>query len=152
VTGAFTQTSGSTALAFAGRLSAAGGVSLQGGTLSGSGTVVGNVTNAASVLAGDATTTGTLTITGNYTQTVAGRLTLKIAGVGLYDLLAVSGSAALAGTLQVTLLGGYAPPAGTNFRVLTAGSRSGTFGTLAGDAALFDPLYDATGLTLRRRP
>ena len=151
VTGTFTQTGGSTALAFAGTLSVAGGVNLQAGTLSGAGRIIGNVTNAASVSAGDATTTGTLTITGNYTQTTTGRLTAKIASAFLFDVLAVSGAATLAGTLDVTLLGGYSPPTGTLFRVLTAGSLNGAFGTLAGDGSLFDPLYDSTGLTLRRR-
>jgi hypothetical protein len=152
VTGTFTQTGGNTTLA-GGTLSAAGGVSLQGGTLSGSGTIVGNVTNAALIVVGDATSIGTLSITGNYTQTVAGSLTLKLGGTvfGRFDQLVVSRTATLAGTLTVRLVNGYTPAAGDTLRVLTAGSLTGTFGTLAGDGALFDPLYDATGLTLRRR-
>jgi hypothetical protein len=152
VTGTFTQTGGSTMLA-GGTLSAAGGVSLQGGTLSGSGTIVGNVTNAALIVVGDATTIGALSITGNYTQTVTGSLTQKLGGTafGQFDRLVVSSMATLAGTLTVRLVNGYMPAAGDTLRVLTAGSLTGTFGTLAGDGALFDPLYDATGLTLRRR-
>ena len=152
VTGTFTQTAGITTLA-GGTLSAAGGVSLQGGTLSGSGVIVGNVTNAASIVVGDATTIGTLSITGRYTQTAAGSLTLKLGGTGFgrFDTLVVSNAATLAGTLAVRLVNGYMPAAGDILRVLTASSLTGTFGTLAGDGPLFNPLYDATGLTLRRQ-
>jgi len=152
VTGNFIQTDGSTTLA-GGTLSAAGGLSLLGGTLSGSGTIIGNVTNAASIIVGDATTLGTLTINGSYTQTSAGNLTLKLGGIasGQFDRLVVSNTAALAGTLTVRLVNGYSPASGDSLRVLTAGSLSGTFGVLAGDGPLFDPLYDTTGLALRRR-
>jgi hypothetical protein len=149
VTGMFTQTGGSTILV-GGTLSANGGVSLQGGTLSGSGTIVGTVTNAAAIVVGDATTIGTLSITGTYTQTSAGSLTLKVGGTvfGRFDRLSVTGSAVLAGTLQVTVMAGYTPMPGDSIRVLTADSLSGMFNAVTGP---FDPQYDATGLTLRRR-
>lgn len=153
VTGSFTQTGGSTTMA-SGTLSAAGGVSLQGGTLFGlGGRINGNVTNAASIVVGDATTIGALTIGDNYVQTAAGNLTLKLGGTtpGRFDQLTVFGTAALAGTLTVRLVNGYVPTSGDTLRVLTAPSLTGGFETLDGDGPLFDPQYDATGLTLRKR-
>ena len=151
IAGGFTQSGGSTILT-GGTLAVGSGIFLQGGTLSGAGQIIGDVFNAASIMVGDATTAGTLNITGNYTQTADGLLRLKLGGTaaGRFDQLVVSGSAALAGTLRITLFAGYVPASGDSLRVLTAGTRTGTFDTLDGDGPLFNPLYDATGLTLRR--
>jgi hypothetical protein len=68
-----------------------------------------------------------------------------------YDRLAVSGTATLDGTLDVSFSAGFCATMGDSFRVLAAGARTGTFSAInisgAGNAVL-DPLYDATGLTL----
>jgi hypothetical protein len=151
VAGAFMQSGGSTVLA-GGTLAVGSGLFLVAGTLSGSGQIIGDVFNSASIVVGDPTTIGTLTITGNYTQTADGTLALKLGGtgVGRFDRLVVSGTAALAGTLHITLIAGYIPASGDSLRVLVAGTLTGTFDTLDGDGPLFDPLYDGTGLTLRR--
>ena len=151
IAGGFMQSGGSTILS-GGTLAVGSGIFLRGGTLSGAGQIIGDVFNSASIMVGDATTAGTLNINGNYTQTADGLLMLKLGGTaaGRFDQLVVSGSAALAGTLRVTLFAGYMPASGDSLRVLTAGTRTGTFDTLDGDGPLFNPLYDGTGLTLRR--
>jgi hypothetical protein len=45
------------------------------------------------------------------------------------DLITMSGSATLAGTLTVSLVGGFTPNVGQSFTLLTASTRSGAFGT-----------------------
>jgi len=112
-----------------GLLSAAN-VSLSGGLLTDSGTIQANVTNAAAVEPGDPF--GTLTIQGNYTQTAAGNLLIQIGGANQYGQLVISGSAALAGTLEVSLLGDYVPAAGTSFQILTFAAYTGDFATELG--------------------
>lgn len=60
-------------------------------------------------------------------------LEIKLAGLAQgtqYDKLTVTGPATLAGMLDVSLLGGFAPTIGDSFTVLTATSLSGKFNTL----------------------
>jgi hypothetical protein len=76
---------------------------------------------------------GALFIGGNYTQTAAGTLQIELAGTTprtKYDQLLVTGSAALAGTLQVSLINGFTASAGMSFDILNWGSLSGTFSTV----------------------
>jgi hypothetical protein len=144
----YTQVAGSTTLV-GGTLNVPVPVNLQGGTLSGVGTINGDLTNAAQVFVGFANSTGTLTVTGNYTQTAAGTLTVSLAGVGAADQLAIGGLAALDGTLDVMLIGGYAPATGDSFAVLAFGSTDGSmFAALGGDAGLFTVYYDPMDVTL----
>src|SRR5262249_36346838 len=69
-----------------------------------------------------------------------------------YDRLAVSGSATLAGTLNVTLLDPYLPAVSNTFRVLTYASFTGGFGTLNGlvisTNLLLQATYQSVGLDL----
>jgi hypothetical protein len=126
-------------------------VDLQGGRLVGGGTIVGNVRNAGEVSVGGDMAAGQLTIMGNYTQTAAGTLTLEIGGynpgVG-YDLLAVTGSAALDGTLNVSLINGFIPTSGDTFQPLTFNTRNGVFATANVDSSLMPPVYDSMDVTL----
>ncbi len=127
-TDSYTQSAGSTLVN--GTLTAAN-VNLGGGSLSGVGTIVGNLHNSGgTVYAGDAP--GTLTVNGNYSQGPGGVLDIAAASLSTYSQLAVTGSAALGGTLNVSLLGGYTPSLGNWFPVLTFGSRSGDFATETG--------------------
>ena len=76
---------------------------------------------------------GTLALTGDYQQGAAGTYATEIGGAvqgSDYDLLTVSGTATIAGTLRVALLGGYRPAHNDTFTVLTAGTLTGTFDTL----------------------
>jgi hypothetical protein len=85
--------------------------------------------------AGDTLTAGT------FTQSSTGTLQSNIASATSYGALSVTGTATLDGTLQGQLENGYQPPKGTNFKVLTFGSRSGQFATVSpsGWTAQYDP-------------
>jgi hypothetical protein len=113
-----------------GTVSANSPLQILGGILGGSGTVLANVTSSGLVSPG--ASPGLLTISGNYTQAVSGTLTIELAGVSpgsSYDRLAVTGTAALAGTLNLTLTNGFYPAPNAEFVFLTAGARIGNFGT-----------------------
>lgn len=104
--------------------------------IAGSGTLnlgAGTLTNNGIVSPGTASgdTTGTLTITGNLVQGTGGIVPIEIEGNGLgqSDVLAVSGTALLAGTLNVSHLGGFTPAPGNAFSILTYASASGDFAT-----------------------
>ena len=69
----------------------------------------------------------------DYRQTATGTLEIELEGTGLtqFDRLTLTGLAELAGTLDVSLLGGFTPSLGDTFSVLTAtGGVSGTFDSL----------------------
>jgi hypothetical protein len=73
---------------------------------------------------------GVLTVTGNYPQTASGTLAIEVGGATPgtgHDRLVVSGAAALAGSLNVSLFGGFTPVLGQQFTVLTFASRTGDF-------------------------
>jgi RTX calcium-binding nonapeptide repeat (4 copies) len=145
--GNYSQSAGTTTVD--GTLTAAN-VWLNGGNLNGTGTIVGNLTNAAIVTPGDAP--GTLSIQGNYTQTAAGALDVNIAGSAAYGQLAVSGTATLAGALNVALKNCFTPTAGASFPILTFAARSGNFSTETGltlsKNKFFVPSFDSNDLTL----
>jgi Zn-dependent metalloprotease len=123
----FKQTAGETHLG-GGTLSAA--LDLQGGKLTGSGSLSGSVINAGTISPGTLDQPGVLTLTGPYTQTPSGTLSLKVGGgtpgTG-FDVFNVIGTAALAGSLQKRLVGGFLPNPGDSFKVLTYTSHSGLF-------------------------
>jgi adhesin HecA-like repeat protein len=73
---------------------------------------------------------GLTTISRDYTQQMNGVLEIEIGGLtagSQFDMLDVSGSAILDGTLQVSLIHGFTPQAGNSFDILDWGSRAGTF-------------------------
>jgi hypothetical protein len=125
-------------------------VNLNGGSLNGTGTIQGNVTNAATVSPGDAP--GTLAVQGSFTQTSAGVLDIDLGGTNHFGKLAISGSATLDGTLNVSLVNGFAPSLGDSFKLLSFGSPSGDFATRTGldlgNGMFLTPVYDSGGLTL----
>ncbi|MGE4003055.1 MAG: CARDB domain-containing protein, partial [Planctomycetaceae bacterium] len=149
----YVQLSGTTDLQ-GGALQSSGVVELKGGLLTGHGTILGDVVNGGLVDPGGANA-GVLTIDGNYTQSPAGDLRFDLGGDlagSEFDLLSVTGSATLAGALQVGLMNGFEPTGGGNFQVLTAASRSGEFASVIdlnpGDAFAFDAAYGASDVTL----
>jgi VCBS repeat-containing protein len=78
---------------------------------------------------------GILTVSGNYTQTVAGVLNIELAGpvAGTqYDQLIVSGTATLAGNLNLILLNGFVPGPNDGIQILSAGGIVGDFGSISG--------------------
>jgi hypothetical protein len=72
---------------------------------------------------------GTLTINGNYTQGSGGTLEIDLGGTG-QGLMAVSGAANLAGTLEVNTLPGFTPQLNEQFNFLTYGALSGGFDSI----------------------
>jgi cyclophilin family peptidyl-prolyl cis-trans isomerase len=72
---------------------------------------------------------GTVTLP-SYEQTAEGTLAIQLRGPTIdtqYDRLNVTGQAKMDGNVDVTLLGGYQPAAGSSFNIITAGSLTGTF-------------------------
>lgn len=147
--GTYTQTAGATVLAAGTTFGAEGRVDLQAGVLSGSGTINGNVTSAGTVIVGGEGTAGVLRINGNYTQAETGVLVIELGGTdaGTFDRLAVSGTAALAGTLVVALINEFVPTTGNSFQILTFDPRSGEFGAIE-DGGLFQAVYGDNDLVL----
>ncbi len=131
---------------------------LTAGTLSlGAGTVTGNVSNGGIVLPGNSA--GALTISGSYTQTAAGALAIEIGGLTAgteFDRLIIGGTTTLAGTLNLTLIGGFVPNLGATFPILGFASRTGTFATVTGTAIAagkqFAVGYNAADVTLTVTP
>ncbi len=96
-----------------------------------------------------------ITITGNYTQSSAGTLDADLGGTSLsqYDQLQVSGTATLAGTLNVDLLSSFTISPLEEFQIVTYGTVSGTFTTEtypSGDTLY--PGYGPTSLFLYSTP
>jgi uncharacterized protein YbbK (DUF523 family) len=123
---------------------------IQGGTLKGNGTLTGDVSNAGTFAPG--LSPGTLTITGNYTQTSAGTLSIELGGTasGQFDVLAISGTATLGGTLNVISFGGFTPPAGSSYQVATYASHTGDFTTknVTVNSVVLTEATNATNVTL----
>ena len=105
---------------------------LQGGaTVTGSGTINANVNNNDAILAPGASP-GTLVINGNFVQAAAGVLEVELGGLNQgvnYDLLSVSGTATLDGTLNVLYFGGFTASAGDQFNIITSSDIIGDFAT-----------------------
>lgn len=133
VGGGYTQTAG-TMLLDGGTLEAPGGIDIQAGTLGGTGTLSGEVVNAGTVAPG--LSPGILAIAGGYTQLAGGTLAVELAGLTAgtgFDQLQVTGTAALAGTLSVSLLNGFQPAPSDTFEIMTFASVSGDFTSVVGD-------------------
>jgi hypothetical protein len=145
--GNFGQSAGTTTVD--GTLTAAN-VLISGGSLSGNGMITSNLINAALVSPGDSA--GTLTIQGNYVQTAAGSLDINLGRHPTDGRLAISGTATLAGALDVSLIGDFTPAPGAWFTILTFATRSGDFSTENGltlsKNKFFVPSYRNNDLTL----
>jgi hypothetical protein len=91
---------------------------------------------------------------GQYTQTDGGVLTVALAGAGAgqFDQLVVTGTASVAGTLEVVYVNGFAPRPGDNFPILSFGALTGGFTTLTGlkssNGAALTAVYNPNGLVL----
>jgi len=126
--------------------SVSGSVSVTSGTLDGTGTVSGSVDNTGGTVSpGDAP--GTLTVGTTYTQGSGATLAIEIDSSTSFSQLAVSGSATLAGTLDLT--GTPTLASSDSFEVLTYASHTGTFTTVTGsNSGSYLADYGATNLTL----
>lgn len=154
VGGTYLQTGVATLLG--GGMISAAQVSLRRGVLNGSGTIVGNLINAATINIGGVGATGVLAIMGDYTQTADGVLNIEIGGpeaITQYDVLMITGSATLDGTLNLILINDYVPPSDATFLPISSeGTRTGAFATITGlmfsPFQAFLPTYFDNGLML----
>jgi len=126
---------------------------IAGGRVEGEGTLQGAVMNAGVTSPG--LSPGQLSVQGDYQQTALGRLLIEILSdtPGEFDVLSITGTASLGGTLQVLLLPGFDFEVGDTFLFLTAGSVEDTFDVEAlpmvpTGGPLFSVTYGATGVTL----
>ncbi|MGA9820636.1 MAG: autotransporter domain-containing protein, partial [Desulfobaccales bacterium] len=175
--GTFTQSGGTNSAATASlylgySAGASGTYNLSGGSLSAATEIIGNSgsgtftqtggTNAVTgnLLVGDSADKGTYallggsaTVGGNYTQGANGTLDVGISSAVNFEKLLVTGNAALNGTMDPVLLGGYTPAIGTLFHgVITTGTGvTGAFSTVVNPINLisfWQPLYTATTFDL----
>ncbi len=149
----FVQSAGATRLD-GGSLAKSGSLVFNGGTLSGTGIITSNVSNVGGTVS-PGSSPGILHIAGNYTQGPTGTLDIELGGVisgTQYDLLDVTGAAALSDTLNVSLIDSFTPISGTVFRIVNFSTRSGDFITetgmnLGGGLSLL-PYYSSNHLSL----
>jgi hypothetical protein len=129
------------------KLHAGGGaVNVASGTLGGGGTVGGNVSNTGGTV-GPGNSPGILTIDGNYTQSAGGTLALEIGGLvpgEEHDKLVVTGTATLAGTLDVSLISGFTLAGDMQFDVLDFNSVVNDFSTFNLPSGLVWDVSDGT--------
>ena len=95
---------------------------------------------------------GKISISGNYVQGSTGVLNMEIGGYGAvteYDQFIISGSAALAGTLNLTLIDGFRPRVNDVFQILTFGSFTGGFATINFTGFTAQVTYSAGGITIK---
>lgn len=121
-------------------------LSLAGGTLlSGSGTIIGNVTTLGDI--GPGNSQGTLNITGDFGMDAGSVLNIELDAFGS-DVLAVTGTATIAGTLALDM-GSALIADGATYDVLTAGTLAGTFDTITVNTFLaMAPSYSPTTVTV----
>jgi hypothetical protein len=118
------------------------------GTLAGHGSIGGSVSNSGKVAPGGSI--GTLTVNGNYVQSSSATLMTTITPTE-NSALAVTGTAALAGTFQIDAESGSYTK--RRYTVLTSSGLSGTFSNLTGNLANYSTLnaglsYDANNAYL----
>ena len=97
-----------------------------------------------------------LTARNGFVQDAAGTLSIEIAGTSSFGQVKVTGAATLAGTLDVTLGGGFSPNIGDTFTIMTFGSHAGDFATVngldIGGGKRFDRTFTATEMILEVVP
>jgi T5SS/PEP-CTERM-associated repeat protein len=148
------QGSGTLIISGNGTISASGTIFVGAtGIIKGDGNISAAISNSGAVAPGNSP--GALHISGTYTQTSGGKLQAELAGTAPgtgYDQLLVTGAASLAGTLDVSLVGGFKPVTGSAFDVLIGGSRTGTFATAQlpdlGGRIEWNTTYTATTATI----
>lgn len=134
VGGSYVQTAGTTVFS-GGALGAGAHVDIQGGVVTGNLLIAGTVRNAGQIDVGGSGAAGFAIILGSFTQTAGGVLNVEIGGPGFLtqsDLLFVTGSAALGGTMNISLIGGYVPSPSLLFLPILFSSRTGDFATING--------------------
>lgn len=87
---------------------------------------------------------------GALTQTATGRLNVNASGTApaQISLVQATGAAAVGGELHVAFAKGFSPAVGTEFTILTCGSRTGTFASVTGPSPC-EVVYSGTSVKIR---
>jgi len=120
------------------------------GALYGAGAVSGDFANLGTLSPGDGGS-GAFTVVGDYSQT--GILDADFSALNSGNFLSITGAAALAGTLDVTFMGGFLPQLGDIFPVMSFGSFTGAFDFVNTNITLppgerLEALYSPTGVSV----
>jgi hypothetical protein len=91
--------------------------------------------------------TGAANMAVNFIQTANATLNVRIASASVFDTLNITGSATLAGKVNVDLLGEFVPASGNLFQILSATSITGTFASVTGEG-LFTAVPNSNNVTL----
>lgn len=120
---------------------------MNSGQISGSPTITGDVTNSGALSPGYSP--GIFTIQGDYAATPTAVHIIEVAGTvsNQYDQVKVGGTATLDGTLNVSLLSGFAPTTAHDLPIIT-GTISGTFSS-ANLPAGYALVYNSNSVVLR---
>ena len=151
VHGALIQESGSLALA-GGNIQSDVLFDIRGGQVTGSGQLQGNVRNAGYVRPGE--TSRVLRVAGNFEQTATGVVEIQWGGVSAaHDLLEITGTANLAGTLRVIAVDGFVPELQAVLTPVEYRARTGEFSSVqallgAGRGAVADYLPTVATVTV----
>jgi hypothetical protein len=111
-------------------------------------TTSGDLNNSGSLTLG---TGSTLSVGGNFNQAAAGALNIAIGGTpasGQFGQVAVQKAANLAGNFKVSLVNGFTPSKGQDFKVMNFASASGTFNSVSGVSPDFIEQLNSTSLDL----
>ncbi|HEX8523812.1 MAG TPA: hypothetical protein VF669_16265 [Tepidisphaeraceae bacterium] len=117
-------------------------------TVHGNGHIKGHVRNHGKVSPGNSP--GAIDIDGDYIQDPTAALDIEIAGISseAFDSLTLTGSASLAGTLNISLLDDFVPTPGDQFNIIASTGLAGRFDTINIAGGSFDVLYSPSGVTL----
>ena len=133
------------------------GLAANSGSLSLSGgadfSTTGNLSNTGSLTIGAGST---LSVAGNFTQGSSGSITIGLGGASAgneYGQLAITGTAALAGSVNATTASGFSPAAGVSFPIIayasqTGGSSLSFAGVNSGALSVLEPHIGTTEITL----
>ena len=146
---AFVQTAGTINLD-GGSMTVQHGLDLNGGQLIGTGTVTGVIRNNGGFVR-PGHSPGKITVNGDYTQGANGTLDIEIGGAAPgteYDQLQVSETAALGGTLNLSLINGFRPAVGDVFQLILQGSFTGAFSTINTTGFTGQVNYSAGAITI----
>jgi hypothetical protein len=128
----FVQTAGATNLT---GLAITAVTQLNGGALSGSGVILGDVTNDGALI-GPGNSPGSIAVIGGFSQNTGGTLRIEAEGgeAHQFDQLQVGGTAALGGTLDLRMIGGYLPLPEDAFNPIGYATVTGAFDSVTSNA------------------
>jgi hypothetical protein len=131
-----------------------GDLTLATGSLRGNGTVDGTVT-IGTVTMSPGASPGKLMVTGNLVLNAASVVSIELGGTVPttgYDWIQVGGTATLAGTLNVSQIGGFVAPPGSSFSILQFASSTGAFSAGGSLPATVTLSYTPTAVLLSGVP